>query len=356
MTKEYSIQKTNGDIVRFSTLSGGKCNNETFFRDLHWQGLSESEIASLSIQANEIDMDWGAQFTIFPNLHEISLAAQKTIRLNCFNFSESTIRNVKLIANELWFNDGAFAGAKSLEYVTCNGIILDGPHGPHGALTEMLFQNCSNLKAVHGTYRGTSTMSLVFQGCFNLEVPLDLYVKYLGFGTFINCSSLKYIHLHNGLVSLGSSTFKNCISLEDVYVPDTVTSLGGEAFSGCSKLKRIHLPKNLYSIPSATFAECVSLEKVFLSDTITRIEAEAFKGCSSLYRPWFPEKLQAIGKNAFRGCVSLGEIFLPVSVSDIGEDAFADCGNLIIRCIAGSYAEQYARDNHITFISQIVEA
>ena len=118
MTKEYSIQKTNGDIVRFSTLSGGKCNKGSLSRDLQWRGLSESEIASLSLQADEIDMDWGAQFTSFPNLNEISLAAQKTIRLNCYNFSESTIRNVKLIANELWFNDGAFAGAKSLEYVT----------------------------------------------------------------------------------------------------------------------------------------------------------------------------------------------------------------------------------------------
>lgn len=355
MTKEYSILKTNGDRVRFSTLSGfteGRFNKETFSQDLHWRGISENDVASLSLQTDEIDIDWGAQFTTFPNLYEINLMAQRIIRLNCYNFSQSTIRNVKLTANELWFNDGAFAGSKSLEYVTCNGIILDGPHG---ALTEMLFQNCPNLKAVHGAYRGKSTMALVFQGCFSLEIPLDLYVNDLGFGTFIGCSNLKRIHLHNGLKNLGSSTFMNCTSLEDVYVPDTVTSLGGEAFSGCSRLKSIHLPKNLYSIPSATFADCVSLKKVFLSNTIKKIESEAFKGCSSLYRPWFPEKLQEIGKKAFRGCVSIGEIFLPTGVSEIGEDAFADCGNLIIRCNTGSYAEQYARDHHIQFISQIVE-
>lgn len=345
-----TIINTNYKSVCFSTYFGTwtqNINQDALTKELHKNGLLENDIVSLKIESDEIIIEWGTQFSLFPNLESVVLIAQNTIRLNCYNFKDSVIRKVSLSANELWFNDGAFCDAKSLEYVTCNGTILDGQHG---GLTELLFKDCLNLKAVSGTYRGTKVMPCVFSNCQSLEEPLDLYVKNLGSCTFMDCTNLKHIHLHNGLIELGYSTFKNCISLEDIYVPDTVTNLGTESFAGCSKLKSIHLPNNLSSIPSGTFADCSELKKVFLSDEITQIGPEAFKGCSSLHRPWFPEKLELIGKRAFQGCVSLEKIFLPENISEIEEDAFSDCGNLIIHGKPGTVAEDYAKTHNLSFV------
>ena len=343
----------NGKRVPFSAYFGiwtQNVNQDALTEELKKNGLQGNDVVSLKMESDEIIISWGAQFSSFPNLESVVLIAQNIIRLNCDNFKGSTVRMVSLSANELWFNDGAFCEANSLEYVTCNGTILDG-NNFHGGLGEMLFKDCHNLKAVRGTYKGTNVMPYVFTNCPSLEEPLNLYVKSLGNCTFMDCTNLKHIHLHNGLIELGHSTFKNCISLEDIYIPDTVISLGLESFAGCSKLKSIHLPKNLSGIPSGTFADCSELKKVFLSDEITHIGAEAFKGCSLLHRPWFPEKLESIGKRAFQGCVSLEKIFLPENISEIEEDAFSDCGNLIIHGKPGSVAEDYAKNHNFSFVA-----
>ena len=348
-----TIINTSGERVRFSTYFGfwaQNINQDDLAKVLHKNGLSENEVATLQIESDEIIIDWGAQFSSFPNLESVVLIAQNTIRLNCYNFKDSAIRMVSLSANELWFNDGAFCDAKSLEYVTCNGTILDGQSG---GLTELLFMDCLNLKAVRGTYRGKRVMVALFQNCQSLEIPLDLYVKDLGSRTFMDCTSLKHIHLHNGLISLGLLAFKNCISLEDIYIPDTVTDLGRESFAGCKKLKSIHLPKNLSAIPSGSFTDCSELNKVFLSDEITHIGAEAFKGCSSLHRPWIPKKLESIGNRAFQGCISLEKIFLHENISEIGEDAFSNCGNLIIHGKPGTVAEDYAKTHNHSFVAEL---
>ena len=71
--------------------------------------------------------------------------------------------------------------------------------------------------AVLAANAGTKVMPCVFTNCPSLEKPLDLYVKNLGYRTFMDCTGLKHIHLHNGLIELGYSAFKNCSSLEDIY-------------------------------------------------------------------------------------------------------------------------------------------
>lgn len=41
------------------------------------------------------------------------------------------------------------------------------------------------------------------------------------------------------------------------------------------------------------------------------------------------------------------EAVIPESVSSIGTDAFANCPNLFVTIVAGSYAEDYCRENGI---------
>ena len=64
-----------------------------------------------------------------------------------------------------------------------------------------------------------------------------------------------------------------------------------------------------------------------------------------------PEGVTKIGSEAFTGLSSLESITLPDSVTQIGWSAFSGCKNLIIRCRTGSYAEQYARENEIEYVT-----
>ncbi len=61
------------------------------------------------------------------------------------------------------------------------------------------------------------------------------------------------------------------------------------------------------------------------------------------------EGIRRIGDYVFFGCVYLTDVVLPASVTEIGTGAFRDCRKLTIHAPAGSYAEQYAKENNIPF-------
>ena len=44
-------------------------------------------------------------------------------------------------------------------------------------------------------------------------------------------------------------------------------------------------------------------------------------------------------------------VVVPEGVTEIGGWAFSGCKNLIIRCRTGSYAEQYAKENEIEYVT-----
>ncbi|HFI0795342.1 TPA: leucine-rich repeat domain-containing protein [Streptococcus suis] len=117
--------------------------------------------------------------------------------------------------------------------------------------------------------------------------------------SFSNCTSLKSIHLSDGIGKVPSYAFSNCSSLKDLYIPDTVSEIGEYAFSGCVNLVSIHLPSHLKKISKGMFKDCKSLKKVYLSDTVELIEDDAFVGCVSLRKPWIPKNIKYIATTAF---------------------------------------------------------
>ena len=64
------------------------------------------------------------------------------------------------------------------------------------------------------------------------------------------------------------------------------------------------------------------------------------------------EGIARIGARAFAGCVFMTDICLPSSVTEIGEDAFKDCHKLTIHAPTGSYAETWAKENNIPFVTE----
>ena len=65
-----------------------------------------------------------------------------------------------------------------------------------------------------------------------------------------------------------------------------------------------------------------------------------------------PNGVEEIKKMAFGDCVNLEMITIPKTVEIIGEAVFENCKNLTIHAPAGSYAEQYTKENNIPFVAE----
>lgn len=89
-----------------------------------------------------------------------------------------------------------------------------------------------------------------------------------------------------------------------------------------------------------------------LPGALTAIEDEAFLGNEELVIVEVQGmNLTHIGSRAFKGCVHLKRITLPGSVQSIAADAFEGCDALTIICEEGSYAQQFADAQNISWRS-----
>ena len=62
--------------------------------------------------------------------------------------------------------------------------------------------------------------------------------------------------------------------------------------------------------------------------------------------------IQEVEEDAFKECINLREIFIPCKTKKISSLSFSYLDILLIRGVAGSYAEQYAKENDIAFVAQ----
>ena len=66
----------------------------------------------------------------------------------------------------------------------------------------------------------------------------------------------------------------------------------------------------------------------------------------------FPAGLTSIESDAFTNCQALTSITIPESVKEIGYRVFYFCKKLTISCPAGSYIEEYAKENGIPYVTK----
>ena len=115
-----------------------------------------------------------------------------------------------------------------------------------------------------------------------------------------------------------------------VFIParikDVPVQIGRGAFSGNEHIQSVDIEDGLTSIGLCAFSSCRNLQSVRIPNGVTRIE-------------W----------NTFNYCKNLQSISLPGSVIYIGVCAFGGCNNLTISAPADSFAETYAKQNHIRF-------
>lgn len=173
----------------------------------------------------------------------------------------------------------------------------------------------------------------------------------IGGAAFANCSSLTSIAIPEEVTSIGSAAFEGCNSLESIELPEGVTSIEYSTFYNCGSLKSIVIPDGVTNIGEGAFYGCISLVSIELPDGVTDIEMSAFSGCSSLTSVVIPKEMTSIKEFVFVGCSSLTSVVIPEKVTSIGWTTFMDSTNLVIYGYSGSYAEEYAKEFDIPFIS-----
>lgn len=147
-------------------------------------------------------------------------------------------------------------------------------------------------------------------------------------------------------------------NIKKVIVPEGVKTLKEGAFYGCRNLCEVSLPEGLTAIQGGkymqegVFTKCVMLTQIILPQSLCELGEYAFLNCTALSEIDLPQNLKTIGMEVFMNCSSLGRISIPETVKSIGYAAFDGCPNLTIYAPAGSYAEQYAKENNIPFVAE----
>lgn len=156
-----------------------------------------------------------------------------------------------------------------------------------GTLGNYAFYTCPNLKSVHLSLI-TSTGNRTFASCPNLEyVKLDNVTSmytHASYPAFINCTSLKEVHLPAYSSSIVANWFNNLTTLKNVDIP-LATAINTNAFKGCVALSKVSFP-NVTTIQASAFDGCTSLEEIEIgtkevAKTLT-LQTKAFSNCTSL--------------------------------------------------------------------------
>ena len=192
--------------------------------------------------------------------------------------------------------------------------------------------------------------SSAFRDCASLTaIAFPASVRELGGETFFGCVALRTVALPDAVETIPASAFLGCSALSEVKFPKQLKAIAPHAFIGCESLTSVAFPDGLTLIGDDAFEDCVSLESVAFPSSLKVVEPGAFGGCVALTSVAFRDGLTTIGDEAFSRCDSLSSVKIPASVEEIGRRSFPRNADLVIRGAAGSYAEEYARENGIRF-------
>lgn len=142
---------------------------------------------------------------------------------------------------------------------------------------------------------------------------------------------------------------------EIVVIPDTiegqkVVAIDNFAFANNEVIKGVKLSDGIISVGNNVFENCHSLKIFVCGINVETIGELAFNFCDSLKEVELNEGLKSIGLLCFTA-TAIERIYIPESVESITM-AFLETESgeaFVIEGKAGSYAEQYAKDNNHNF-------
>lgn len=127
------------------------------------------------------------------------------------------------------------------------------------------------------------------------------------------------------VVAIADSAFYRSEDLRKVTIPSSVKQIGVSAFADCEKLNTLIFEKGGECILSeGAFSGCILLKKVDLNGSVTQI-----------------------GERTFFNCKRISKIEVGEELTLIGYDAFMGCEQMLFKAPEGSYASEYAEENHL---------
>lgn len=272
-----------------------------------------------------------------------------------------------------------------------------------------VFNNCTGLESIvipdtvisiGDRFIGCTSLSNIMVGEENTvykSVDGVLYNKEMS--TLLKCPAAKGINnfkVPEGVKKIGAEAFAECGAITGISLPDTLEEIGHLAFyksgiteitigknvreinastksgncfpfKGAAKLCKIKVAEDnpyysdyegcLYSKDKKTLIMCPEgKETITIYKAAEAIAYRACQECCLLSDVIIPAGVTVIGGSSFTGCSGLKTIEIPDSVTEIvdgtvyGQPAvFEGCTNLVIKCLSGSYAEEYAIQNQIAY-------
>ena len=323
------IPKSLNDVTFFGSTNGAffKCsnlNNVTFedgtteisnFLFAECDGLTEITIP------DTVTVIESCAFKLCSNLQKVIIPDSVT-EISYRAFEDCTSLESIIIPDSV-----TFIGASSFE--DCSALKSVEFKNPNTKIGERVFSNCSSLASVKLPENLTSIPEYTFNGCKLLaDINLPATLRSIGSYAFYNCDALTELTVPGNVWQIGSYAFYDCDSITKAVIPDSVTSLGSYAFYSCDKLAEIDFGIGLTAIPDSAFRQIPALTKVILPRFATTVAA-----------------------NAFAEDTKLREVTIPSTVTSIQTNSFSYPTKLTVYGIAGSYAEQHAKERKMTFVA-----
>ena len=190
-----------------------------------------------------------------------------------------------------------------------------------------------------------SNLSLIdkkaFYGCSKLKTIIFDKVKKISKGSFLKCSSDRFIIL----ILKNLSAWCNAdLSYDDIVMYNDVRPYDENdwkdwAFKLYSdentEIKDLTIPNDVVQIRKGAFLDCKSINSIMIpfnvktlgviNDSEYRSEAGVFQNCTNLERIYFANGVKSIGDYSFQGCKKLNNITWGANTEIIGRNSFDNC-------------------------------
>ena len=267
-------------------------------------------------------------------------------------FGCQNLQSVRIPDSTTIIDDSAFMGCDGLTNVTFGNNVT--------RIGNRAFQGCKALRQLVLPNELTSIGMYAFAQSGLQQVDIPKNVKSIGVGSFVECTSLKSVHVDGANAYFSSDeegVLYNRNKTELIYfpagnarstytVPASVKTISSCAFNSNENLKSLDIMSGTQKIEWGVFEECKSLETVQLPNTVTELCYHNFLSCKALENVTLPDSLTSLEYRMFIDCNELKYVHIPASVTSI-DDGWAplyNCGNAYFcsdttECYAKTFAD-----------------
>jgi hypothetical protein len=134
-------------------------------------------------------------------------------------------------------------------------------------INSAAFESCDSLKKVR-IPRGAAIYGAAFWNCeelTDLDIPYKDVIYPNSVKAFAGCSLTEFVFPDN-ILEIEDSFLRNN-RITEIIIPENVSSIDYEAFRYCIYLKKIFLPVSLRSVTGQAFSDCDSLTDIYYQGT-----------------------------------------------------------------------------------------